>query len=244
MKRQEFFDRFIWVRKCVGCGQILDYDCCHDAFCDRCRLGWGSAKVESCETCKQSALECICMPKSLSAQGAICLCKLMFYDPSKDQTPANKLIYRLKHNPNKRLSQYVARELSESIETQLKTLAISTDRAVIVSMPRSKQAKNHYGFDQSELICRALSMEIGISYANAIGRKRGGKEQKKLVRKERFENIRQSFFIKKEREPELQDKWVLLFDDVVTSGASMSAGVRLVKKAGAAGVICLCIAQK
>ncbi len=244
MKRREFFDRFVWVRKCVGCGQILDYDCCHDAFCDRCRLWWGSAKVESCERCNQSALECLCMPKSVVTQGAVCLCKLMFYDPANSQTPANKLIYRLKHNPNRRLAEHVARELSGAIETQLKILTISTDCAVIVSMPRSRRAKNHYGFDQSEQICRALSMENGIPYANVIRRRRGGKEQKKLDRRARFENIRQMFVIKKGQESQLQDKWILLFDDVVTSGASMAAGVHLVKKAGAAGVICLCVAQK
>ena len=41
----------------------------------------------------------------------------------------------------------------------------------------------------------------------------------------------------------IENKYVILFDDIVTTGASMAACAKLLKKAGAKGVICVCMAS-
>lgn len=183
------------------------------------------------------------MPKGLSSAGALCLRKLIFYRADRGDQPQNKLIYFLKRNPNRRMAHFLADELQPAIFDELAVLGNPQERGacVLVSVPRGRSARNTYGFDQAELVCRAMSDGWKIPYVPAIRRRLGGKEQKKLDRAKRFRNIRHLFRLAKQEA--VRDKCVILFDDVVTTGASMAACVDLVKKAGARSVICVCIAQ-
>ena len=243
MRWREFCDRFLVVRKCAGCGEILSYPQCHDAFCSACQLRFRVAKTENCKTCFRPAFECTCMPKGLSASGALCLRKLIFYRADRSQEAENRLIYDLKHRPSKRKADFVAKELSAAVKEELAVLggSVYARNTVIVSVPRGIRARIDYGFDQSELIAKSLSDDLGIPYAPAIGRRRGGREQKKLSRDRRFRNVSHLFHLRDA--DAVRDRCVLLFDDVVTTGASMAACVTLLRNAGARSVICFCIAQ-
>ena len=124
---------------------------------------------------------------------------------------------------------------------ELEILAATAENTVIVSIPRSNRARRRYGVDQSAFICERLSEECGIPHIAAIRRGSGGKAQKKLARSKRFKNTKALFSIS---DPSaVAGRFVILFDDVVTSGATMSACVEILKKAGASGIICLCMAQ-
>lgn len=240
MKFKEYFEYFFKVRRCGGCGEILDFEHARSAFCPKCNLRWRIAKTETCPVCAQSAVECLCAPKGLKNSGAICLIKLYLYHPSKSGQPQNRLLYRIKRYRNKRLSSFIADELSPRIISELKVLELDakTD-AVLVSVPRGKSARRTNGFDQSEIICRCLSDKLQIPYENIIKRARESGEQKKLTKDSRFRNVEASF----KCVGALENKYAILFDDVVTTGASMAACVKLLKKAGAKGVICVCMAS-
>ena len=245
MTLREFLDRFVFVRKCGGCGALLEYEEVPNAFCPTCRVKWNQAKVEPCAVCYQGAVECTCMPKGLSATGVLSLRKLAFYSPKRMKEPQNQVIYRIKHEPNRRIFSFLASELRGAVAEELKTLEIEpSEDAVLVCVPRGRSAVAKYGFDQSELICRALSPLTGIPYLPVLKRKIGGKEQKKLDKTHRFRNIRSLFYWNPRiGEDRIKGKYVFLLDDIVTTGASMAACVHLMKKAGAKAVICLCIAQ-
>ena len=185
--------------------------------------------------------ECTCAPRGL--RGVRSLRKLIFYDANKQKEPQNKLIYLLKHRPNRRISEFVARELSFAIHGELAAGGSSEElgNAVLVHLPRGRRSRTLYGFDQSELICRAVSKQMGIDCADAIGRAKGGREQKKLTGSKRFGNVKGRFYLKKE--VDLSGKTVLLIDDIVTTGASMSGCVKLLQKTGAKEILGFCIAQ-
>ncbi len=243
MVMKELYERIFIIHKCGGCREILDYEFFGEALCPECRLKWSMAGRESCPLCGQSAVECTCMPRELAKQGALCLHKLYFYSDKKDKEPQNKLLYFLKKNPNKRVADFVAKELFYHVQAELSVLdlPIPTEMVLIVNVPRGHASRRLYGFDQSAFVCRRLSLLSGVEYLPAIKRKRGGKEQKTLGVKKRFKNVETLFYIK---EPEaVRDKYIILFDDVVTTGASMAACTAVLKKAGARGVICLSVAQ-
>lgn len=243
MKFREFLDYYVYVQACGGCRVILPDERKRTAFCSACHLKWTVAKTENCGQCFRPAVECTCMPRGLSATGALCLRKLIFYRAERGEQPQNKLIYFLKRNPNRRMARFIAEELKSAILTELEILGKASFRedCLLVSVPRGRSAKNTYGFDQAELICREISRCTGIPFVPVLRRRLGGKEQKKLDRDRRFRNIRHLFRLADEGA--VRGKCVLLFDDVVTTGASMAACVNLLKKADASSVICLCIAQ-
>ena len=223
MTLREFLDYYVYVQKCGGCGEILPDERKQTAFCSACHLRWTVAKTENCANCFRPAVECTCMPKGLSSVGALCLRKLIFYHTERGEQPQNKLIYFLKRNPNRRMARFVAEELKGAILTELEVLGKKdlASECVLVSVPRGRLARNTYGFDQAELVCRELSACVGIPFARVIRRRMGGKEQKRLSRDRRFRNIRHLFRLVDAEA--VRGKCVLLFDDVVTTGASMAS---------------------
>jgi len=242
MTVKEFAERFFKVRKCGGCREILDYDLFDEALCPECKLKWNIAKADTCPTCFQSAPECLCMPKGLEKTGALCLRKLYFYSPKRDREPQNRMLYYIKKNRNRRIADFIAKELKDMILYELSVLDVDIEKdAFLVNVPRGKSAVRMYGFDQSELICKALSDKTKIPYISAISRSRGGMEQKRLDKKTRFKNV--SYLFEAEGEDRIKGKYAVLFDDVVTTGASMTACAEILKKAGVKGVFCVCMAH-
>lgn len=243
MKPREFLDRFVFVYRCVGCGEVLSFADSRSAFCSKCRLFWEEAKSESCKECFREAVACTCMPKKLSKSGALCLRKLIFYHTKKEHTPPNRLLYRLKHQPNDRLEGFVAREMAIRVREELRVLSPDNLAAevVLTYAPRSRQAVRVEGFDQSRRMARALSRELSVPYVTTFARTRGTGVQKKLSADARMKNASESFRCIAPNE--VAGKYVLLLDDVVTTGASMGECVSLLRRAGAKGVLCFCIAM-
>ncbi len=242
MTVKELLDRFVFVYKCVGCGEILSYEQSTHAFCPKCRATWEEAKTVSCPICYREAVACTCMPRYLSPSGAFCLRKLMPYDKTKEHMPPNRLIYRLKHQPNRRLERFIASELATLVREELRVLELDDPAhdAVLVYLPRSRKATRAEGFDQSERITRALSDELGIPFVGAIVRTRRARVQKALNAADRMKNAKQSF--RYVEAADVKGKYVFLLDDIVTTGAGMRVCTSLLQKAGAKGVLCFCIA--
>lgn len=243
MTFREFYKRYFTVHKCGGCRELLSYENIDDALCPNCIKKWNMAKTESCGVCFQSAIECSCMPSGLSKKGALCLRKLYFYDSKKRREPQNQLLYFIKQKKNRRAARFFAKELSKFALDELSVLGIDNIEkdALIVNVPRSKKAKLFHGFDQAELVSAELSKITNIPFLPLIKRQKGGKEQKQLDRTKRFRNVQSLFCI--ESGENIKGKYVILFDDIVTTGASMAACTSLLMKSGAKGVICISIAQ-
>ena len=241
MKRKEWLERFLFVRKCGGCQEILPYERSSDTFCPVCERRWRIAKAETCSECFRIAPECTCAPKGL--RNVRSLRKIFFYHTKHQKEAQNRLVYSLKHRPNKRYSDFIAGELSSAIEEELRACGFDgkRDEVVLVNVPRSRRSKILYGHDQSELICRALARRCSICYLPCIRRRRDGKEQKKLTGGKRFGNVSGAFALR--RGTDLTGKCVILFDDIVTTGASMSGCASLLKMSGAKEISAFCIAR-
>ena len=237
---RDMFLRIAFVHKCVGCNKILDKDDFHRAFCFDCREVYLASKMEMCPQCSLEAKECSCMPKLLKKDARV-FRKLFFYDKSKRSQPQNRLIYYLKRNKSKRVVREAARELETLIKAELEKLD-DTNEAVLACVPRSRGSAAVYGFDQSELICKALSELCNMEFVQALKRKRG-KPQKMLTAGERRKNIGRLLFANEKVIDKIDGKTVILIDDVVTTGASMSACIEILSKAGAKRFICVALSS-
>ena len=241
MSLKECLKKFFIVHKCGGCRKILEYEDFEEALCPECSLRFRVAKTESCGACQKSAVNCTCMSPLLKKSGALSLRKLYFYHTDREYDFRGRLVYFLKRFPVKRVALFVAEELWTVIREELMVLDATSDNTVIVNLPRGRGSKRVNGFDQTAFVSGYLSNISGIPHVEAIKRRLGGKEQKQLDRKGRMGNVRGLFYLKDVEA--VKDKYVILYDDVVTTGASMTACVELLKKAGAKGVFCLCMAQ-
>lgn len=239
----EYLRPIFSVHKCVACRSILSREVFDESFCPTCHLAWQVAKTESCPECYRAATECTCMPKLLSSAGALTLRRLFFYSPKKEKEAQNRLVYYIKHNKSRRASRFVASEISKPLLSEMATLGIKAESLTVLGVPRGRKAVRAEGFDQSALVARALAREIGAEYAPLIKRRFGTKEQKKLSAAQRRKNLANSMYLAKRAEEKLRGRYVALFDDIVTTGASMAACLPLLRRAGVKGVICLAIAS-
>ncbi len=235
--------RLFVVHKCVSCRQILketEYD---SAFCSKCRKQYDKVKVEGCPDCYKAVCECGCQPKLLSKSGSLCLRKLYFYSAEHQGQAQNLIIYFIKHNKNKRASEFLAKELLKLVEEECSDLGLDLQKDfVLQNVPRGIKSLYKYGFDQSAELCRAMSRFSGIPYLELLFRRAGGKEQKKLTAKERKKNIEKLIALKKGSTELVKEKYVVLVDDVVTTGASMACCAEILRKSGAKGIISVCVA--
>ena len=241
----ELTQRLFCVHKCAACRTILDQAHFYNALCPRCAESFGRAKIESCPECLRSAVECSCQPKMLIDGGSLCLRRLYFYSSDRENEPQNRLLYNLKRRTNARTEEFVARELYALVCQELDTLGIENvnDEVAIVNLPRGRRAVIEKGFDQSARICQALSRISSIPYLPAVKRRFGGKEQKKLNATERKKNMRSLMRPDMRYAEQIKGRYVILLDDVVTTGASMSSCLPILRKMGVRGVICCAVAS-
>lgn len=244
MDLRELARRLFGLHKCASCRRILSQGEFDRALCSKCESAYRTAVTENCPNCLSSAIECTCQPKSMADAGSLCLKKLFFYHPNKENEPQNRLIYFLKHNKSKRVVSFVADELYAELKKEMDTIGITDPSAelLLTNVPRGRRSLVNDGFDQSAELCRAITRISQIPYAPLISRKIGGREQKKLTSLERRRNVKRAMRANEKYATLAKGRYVLLVDDVVTTGASMAACLPIVRKMGVKGVICVALA--
>ncbi len=233
MTFSEFFQRYVYLRKCVSCGERLGYEYRNDAYCDACRVAFEKAKSESCPECMRAMADCRCVAKRLSEAGVKEHRKLFYYRKSEPWLPENKLVYFLKNHKNARVATFAAEQLSYRIDELLADEGLLRDEVVITYIPRSRRSYAVYGVDQAELVAKALGRVAHIECLPLIKRVHDGKSsQKKLTVKQRLKNTKGMFAFNKKCASLVNNRAVILYDDVVTTGISAYRAVSALKSVG------------
>ncbi len=111
----------------------------------------------------------------------------------------------------------------------------------VTAVPTSLKRRMALGYAQAEKIGRILAMRKGKQYRNVIKVSNDKQEQKKLNSTERYYNALQSYSLCNEKY--IKNKNILLVDDVVTTGSTVSAIAGKMKKAGAKSVYVVSFAK-
>lgn len=150
---------------------------------------------------------------------------------------AKKLIYAYK----KRLSFAALDALEGVLDDWLAQHELS-GFDVIVPVPSIAANIRARGFDPGLLLARHLSRKSGIPLLNCV-ENRGRQESKQKSLRQRREAASGRFRINERQGQALQGKRVLVFDDVMTSGATIRAVTGEVRRYGAAQVEFLALAR-
>ena len=105
---------------------------------------------------------------------------------------------------------------------------------LIVPVPLHAARKRERGFNQADLLARELQRASGLRLEAVLQRTRYTTTQTQFDRLERMENLRGAFRLR--RDSNVQDLRVLLVDDVLTTGSTLSECAAVLKKAGALSV--------
>lgn len=223
---------YISVPKCISCSEILDFE--DRALCKTCLSEHMQLKLKRCSNCYKEYHNCTCSNDYLSARFVKKLVKVFRYKPSlspNDIIPSNELIYQIKRGYRRDIVEFLADEISEAVKTNIKYEAY-----VITSVPRSDFRRLKYGIDHSKTIAKTVAKRLGIEYLE-IFKSKSKKPQKKTRGEQRFSNAVFDY----KTEYDLSGTRVLIFDDIVTTGASLGACAMLIKGLGAREIVGACV---
>jgi competence protein ComFC len=105
---------------------------------------------------------------------------------------------------------------------------------LIIPVPLHPARKRERGFNQAALLAELLSQKVSIEARPVLERIRYTTTQTAFDRAERMENLRGAFRLRKNTD--VRELHVLLVDDILTTGSTLSECARVLKKAGAASV--------
>jgi ComF family protein len=114
---------------------------------------------------------------------------------------------------------------------------------VVVPVPLSRLRLLSRRFNQAGILAQELSRRTGLAVdAHLLQRSRFTKTQVGLTHDQRRRNLAGAFRVRRNRQAALEGRNVLLVDDVITTGATVEACARALKRAGAARVDVLALA--
>ena len=214
--------------RCAGCGCIVDGD---DRFCATC-----FAELQFL-----GPPHCACCGLPLPHDGdAAAQCGACLADPPPFATaraplayggPARQVVLALKHGRRLHLARLMARAM-------LRVAGPLPDDAVIVPVPAHRWRLWQRGFDQAAVIARQVARQSGrILLVDALVRRKPTVSTRGLTRKQRMANVAGAF--QAVRKADVRGRAVVLIDDVMTTGATVAACAKQLRRAGARHVAVL-----
>jgi ComF family protein len=105
---------------------------------------------------------------------------------------------------------------------------------LVIPVPLHPTRKRERGFNQAELLADSLSARANLPLRNVLERIRYTTTQTAFDRSERMENLHNAFRLRKNAD--VRGLRVLLIDDVLTTGSTLSECARVLKAGGAISV--------
>ena len=149
----------------------------------------------------------------------------LFYYEGGSKT-AN-ILYDLKYHDHPEIGQVMGRMMA----CEFSEAGFFEGIDLIIPIPLARNRQHHRGYNQSRCLAEGISQVTNLPVNDKmVSRRKFKKSQTQMGRRERQENVDHVFELKDTTA--LQDKHVLLVDDVVTTGATMTACARELQKAG------------
>ena len=154
-----------------------------------------------------------------------------------DET-ARVLVHALKYGDRLDLAPMMGRWMANAGRD------LTREAEVLVPVPLHWRRQWARRFNQSALLADVVAKANGLKVAHrALRRIKATAQQVGLARTERAVNVRGAFAVPKGRRREIEGRRLILIDDVLTSGATLEACAKALKRAGAAQIDVLVFAR-
>lgn len=144
-----------------------------------------------------------------------------------------KLIYQIKYQPYLTdLLPAVGDLCFEALIQQELFVAVLSQNPILVPIPLSPKRLRKRGYNKEELLAAELGKRFGLAVLPLLKRVKETTPQYGLKREERLENIKGAFEINLKHTMKNGQSYVLLVDDVLTTGSTMLEAAKVLKKHG------------
>lgn len=224
-KLRMFLLDLFFPNRCPFCNGFIKWD---KFACDRCIDALESVGNEYCTVCGKSP--CQCNRKKAVYDRCFASC---YYEGT-----ARKGIISLKSDMGVNAATLFADMLHQKI------LKSGVEYDLIVPVPMSKKKQQARGYNQAEIFAKALGERMNIPVKSDVLIKSDSKvEQHTLSSHERAENVKHQFSFNDKIS--LENKNIILCDDVMTTGSTLNYCAGFLKEMGAESVtVAVCTVTK
>ena len=217
----------LFPRWCVGCGREGDF------ICPACLKSLPHINPPLCPRCGQPQLNAVICPVCVGWPASIEGIRA----PFKFDGAIRRAIHEFKYNNLRAMAALLGQRLGDYLA------ANPLPAEVLVPVPLHRKRLRERGYNQSRLLALELAGLSGLPLVDdCLVRQRCTTPQIRTPDvDERRRNVADAFACRDRR---LEDRAVLLIDDVATSGATLDACARTLKEAGASSVWGLVLAKE
>jgi ComF family protein len=115
---------------------------------------------------------------------------------------------------------------------------------LLVPVPIHEDRRRRRGYDQAVLLADAAAAHLGIPAVVALARNRATTPQFELGRERRAANVADAFRVHEASRRAVAGRWIVLVDDVATTGATLVSCAHALLAQGAAGVSACTVARE
>jgi competence protein ComFC len=151
------------------------------------------------------------------------------------------IMWHIKKYPNGRAAQILAKAFGEMIRNRPE----DPTSWILIPIPISKKRFRERGYNQAELIAQPLAKTFGLKTSSKIlfKSKHTNKQGTAKSKEDRAHNILGSFEIVKKYQNFIQNKNIILIDDITTTGSTLIEAREILLHAGVKRVIAWTIAN-
>lgn len=212
---------------CNACGKEIF----SGYFCEDCLKSIVKINKDKCFHCGRRTLYPVNYCDS-------CIEKNLNFDIARSvyeyQAPLSFVIQNFKYENAKYHAEFFANEMYEIFINE----NLYCD--VITFVPMHEKRLRKRGYNQAELLAKELSKLVGVEVLDCITKTKETEHQANLTQKEREKNLKGTF---KANKKVVAGKSVLLVDDVMTTGSTVDAISKELKRAGATKISVLTLAS-
>jgi len=219
--------RIVLPSWCAACGNELPWDARVASCCVPCWDALPRIKSAKCISCAlplpggEICIRCTATPLPLAwceAWGAY-------------RGPLEKLLHALKFERHDFLDAPLASLLEETLRDR--------EFDLVVGVPMHPAKERRRGYNQAELLARALARRIGVPCAMLLTRTEERAMQSLLPKRDRAANVRGAFGAS----PRAKGRAILIVDDICTTGETLRACANAIIHEGASRVCAVAVAK-
>lgn len=202
--------------RCIVCGKVISRS--EEFFCGECAKKLVRIKEPRCEVCGGQLPSEFAMARCADCQAGVpydkCFVPFEYRDGVKD------MVKRMKFRGRPAAFRYIAREIAAEL--------VDFRPDLITFVPQNRKTRRKRGYNQTELIARELARLLKVPVKPTLIRSESGERQVTLNRADRLKNAARLY---SQRNMSLSGS-VLIVDDVITTGATMKACCKLLRRMG------------
>ena len=223
----------LYPKVCILCKKVLPFCDRKKGVCPSCKEKLRFVGENRCRICGKELtvpLETRCKDCKAHAHQFDAGRSLLLY-----QGEIKTAMYKFKYSNARYMADFFGKAAAKRYGDWIRHYRVEA----IIPVPMYPGKKRSRGYNQAEVFAKALGKHLKIPVrSDLVERKKNTVPQKCLTREQRKENLKNAFKIKGHG---VKLNCVLIVDDIYTTGSTMDAVAKALKRYGVERVLCLTI---